>query len=64
MAQVGGETADGKIGNAIKFVKYDTEMTFELAFVIRLEFCLLAWQKRADGIVNEIQWQLWLDAIA
>jgi len=39
-------------------------MTFELAFVIRLEFCLLAWQKRADGIINEMQWQLRIDAVA
>src|SRR5204863_4977550 len=56
MAQVSGKTADGKIGNAVKFVKYDTKMAFELAFVIQLEFCLLAWQKRADRIVNEMQW--------
>src|SRR5262245_4596737 len=63
-AQVSGEPADRKIGKRVKPVEHNSEMRLQRPFVIGLKLILLRWQKCADWIVNEMQWQGCIDSVA
>ena len=53
--QVSGETADGKIGNAVKLIKHYAEVREELAFESGLHLGLRPGQERSDGVINQMQ---------
>ena len=63
VAQVSGEPADRKIRKRVKPVKHNSEILFQFPFVIGLKLVLRRRQKRADGIVNEMQRQRWIDSV-
>ena len=57
VSQIGGEARDRKVGDGVKFVENNPEMSTQLAFVIGFELGLRWRQKCADWIVDQVQRQ-------
>src|SRR5262249_42554050 len=64
VSQIRSEPRDRQIGDRVEIVEDNSEMFFELAFVIGFEIRLRRWKKRSDWIVNEMQWKIDIDAVA
>ena len=64
MPEIARKPAYREIRERIQFIKLDSEMLFEFALVIDLQFILRRRQKRADGIVNQMQRQVRIDSVA
>jgi len=62
--EVGGVASDRHVGDAVEVVEFDIEVFFHLTLVVGFERFLVRWEKGAVGVVDEVELEFWVDAVA
>ena len=62
--EIGGVARDSHVGDAVEIVEFDVEVLLHLTFVLSFEFLLWRGEEGSVGVVDEVELEVWLDAIA